>query len=192
VVHSARKQASYADVLASPEHVVAEIIGGQLITSPRPAPRHARAASRLGVALGNSFDQDGGDPGGWWILDEPELHLERAGHPIVPDLAGWRVERLPELPDAAHFELAPDWICEVLSASTEAVDRADKMPVYAAAGVSHAWLIDPLLTTLEVFRREQERWVLVTTHKGDIVVRAEPFDAVAIDLRPLWRRSARG
>lgn len=189
----ARKRPTYDDVLAVPEHLVAEIICGELVTTPRPAPLHTRTASRLGVVLGSAFDHDGEGPGGWWILDEPELHLENADDPIVPDLAGWRVERMPELPETAYFALPPDWICEVLSRGTAARDRADKMPIYAAAGVSHAWLVDPQIATLEVFRRnEAGRWVLVETHEGSHQVHAEPFDAVAIDLGALWRRRARG
>jgi hypothetical protein len=131
----ARKRPTYDDVLAVPEHLVAEIICGELVTTPRPAPLHTRTASRLGVVLGSAFDHDEDGPGGWWMLDEPELHLENADDPIVPDLAGWRVERMPELPETAYFALPPDWICEVLSRGTAARDRADKMPIYAAAGV---------------------------------------------------------
>ena len=108
---------------------MAEIVGGQLRTHRRPGPAHARASSKLGGHLDRFFDEGDGGPGGFWILDQPELHL--AADIVVPDLAGWRVERMPELPTAAFFELAPDWICEVLSPSTAAEDRADKMPIYA-------------------------------------------------------------
>jgi Uma2 family endonuclease len=156
--------------------------------SPRRGPAHARAASVLGDVIGGPFDRGAGGPGGWWILDEPELHLQGPGEPIVPDLAGWCTERMPELPDT-HFDLAPDWICEVLSPSTESLDRSDKMPIYAAAGVRYAWLVDPLLETLEVFRREGNRW-FVEVYRGSRSVRAKPFDAVEIDLSPLWRRRA--
>lgn len=188
MVELARKRATYADVLAAPVHMVAEIINGELVTSPRPAPPHARAASRLGVILGSSFDHDSEGPGGWWIIDEPELHLSAPGEPVVPDIAGWRAERLPELPDSAYFALAPDWVCEVLSPSTEARDRADKMPIYARAGVGHAWLLDPLVQTLEVFRLQAPKWVLVETFKGRSTIRAEPFEAAEVDLGQLWRR----
>ena len=120
----ARKRATYEDLLAVPDNLVAEIINGELVTSPRPAPRHARAASALGGALWG-FDSGPGGPGGWWILIEPELHLDGHQQVLVPDLAGWRVERMPELPDTAYFEVEPDWVCEVLSPSTAAIDRAD-------------------------------------------------------------------
>jgi Uma2 family endonuclease len=180
----AKRRATYQDLLAVPSHLVAEIIDGELTTSPRPAPRHARASSRLGGVLDGPFDRGTGGPGGWIILDEPELH--HRGDVLVPDLAGWRRERLPKLPDAAHFELAPDWICEILSPSTEANDRAGKMPIYAREGVKHAWLINPLSRTLEVFRLGGTSWTLATTFRGDRTVRVEPFDAIEIDIGSLW------
>lgn len=183
----ARKRATYEDLRAVPPHLVAEIVGGVLRTHPRPAPPHARAASKLGAKLDHAFDEGDTGPGGWWILDEPELHLP-GGDVVVPDLAGWRIERMPELPTTAYFELVPDWICEILSPSTEAEDRADKMPSYAAAGVAHAWLIEPVLRTLEAFRLERERWTLLTTTRGDARVRAEPFTELDLDLASLWAR----
>src|ERR1700739_3549628 len=114
------RRATYADLEAVPPHQVAELVGGVLHVMPRPAPRHARSASRLGMKLGGPFDLGEGGPGGWHILDEPELHFPVPNAPgeidaLVPDLAGWRRERMPELPETAAFELAPDWICEVLS-----------------------------------------------------------------------------
>jgi Uma2 family endonuclease len=186
----ARKRATYADLLAVPRHLVAEIIGGVLQTHPRPAPRHALASSVLGGRIGRAFHEGDGGPGGWWILDEPELHLLDGAEVVVPDLAGWRAERMSTLPETAYFTLPPDWLCEILSPSTEADDRTDKMPVYAAAGVGHAWLLDPIVRTLEIFRLESGRWVLVTTFKGDAVVRAEPFDAIELDMGALWRGPA--
>ncbi len=185
----ARKPATYQDLLQVPGHLVAEILGGALITSPRPAPRHARAASALGAALWGPFDGGIGGPGGWWILIEPELHLER-GAIVVPDLAGWRMDRMSDLPDTAYFELAPNWVCEILSTSTEAIDRADKMPAYASAGVDHVWLLDPILETLEVFRLDSSQWTLLRTIKGSGKVRVEPFEAIEIDLGLLWRKRA--
>jgi Uma2 family endonuclease len=176
----------YEELLALPDRVVGEIIGGQLVTHPRPAAPHANVASNLGGELHGPFRRGRGGPGGWVVLDEPELHLH--GDVLVPDLAGWRRERMPELPDAAAFELAPDWVCEVLSPSTAAVDRADKLPIYAREGVRHAWLLDPVATTLEVLRLEGEGWRLVATWRGDAVVRAEPFDAIELELAVLWAR----
>ncbi len=185
-------RAIYADLEAVPANKVAELIRGVLYAMPRPASRHARASSSLGVELGGPFDRGRGGPGGWWILDEPELHFPDPTSPgekdvLVPDLAGWRRERLPALPDVAAFTLAPDWICEVLSKSTEDVDREEKMPVYAREGVRHGWLIDPVAKTLEVYTLSAERrWGEAVIFSGAEVVRAVPFDALGLDLAALW------
>ena len=181
----AERNAIYADILALPENLVGEIICGQLHTHPRPAPRHARAYSALGGNLGSSFDWGPGGPGGWWILDEPELHL--GGDIIVPDLAGWRRERMPALPESAWFELAPDWVCEILSPSTARTDRALKMPIYAREGVPHLWLADPDAHTLEVYRlQDDSHWLLLSTLKDDDPVQQPPFEAVTFSLGSLW------
>lgn len=181
---SAKRRATYQDVLDAPEHLVAELIGGDLHVSPRPGGPHAAAASTLGYLLGPPFHIGSGGPGGWIVLDEPELHL--GADIAVPDLAGWRRERLPVVPAGAYFTLAPDWICEVLSVSTEAMDRADKLPIYAAAGVMHVWLINPRRHMLEVMRRHEGKWLTLAVHHGGLRVRAEPFDAIELDLSLLW------
>lgn len=182
----ARRYATYADLMAVPGHLVAEIINGELVTHPRPATPHATASTNLTGELYGPFRKGIGGPGGWVILDEPELHL--GPDVVVPDLAGWRRERMPETPVAPAIELPPDWVCEVLSPSTEATDRADKMPIYAHAGVKHAWLIDPELRTLEVFRLDAGGWRVVGTYRNNAKVRVEPFDAVELDLATLWER----
>jgi Uma2 family endonuclease len=185
-----RLSAVYADLEAVPAYLVAEIINGELQTLPRPAPKHAKTASFLGGELHGPYHRGLGGPGGWIILDEPEIHL--GPDVLVPDLAGWRVERMPELPDAAYFTLPPDWICEVLSPSTEAVDRADKMPIYAREGVRHAWLLDPLLKTLELFALSAlssgRVWTPSGVHRDDARVRAAPFDAIELELALLWAK----
>ncbi|MCC6521324.1 MAG: Uma2 family endonuclease [Polyangiaceae bacterium] len=183
----ATRQATYDDLLALPRHVVGELIHGVLHVQPRPASPHARAASSLGGELYGPFDRGRGGPGGWIILHEPELHL-RGGHVVVPDLAGWRRERMPELLEVSAFELPPDWLCDVISASTAAVDRAEKLPLYAAEGVAHVWLVDPGPHTLEVLRLDGATYRLLVTHRGDARVRAEPFAAGEIDLSALWSR----
>ena len=179
-----RRPATYEDLLKVPEHLVAEILDGELHTSPRPAPRHASAGSGIGGALFGPFDRGRDGPGGWRILFEPELHLER--DVVVPDLAGWRRVRLPRLPETAFFALAPDWVCEVISPSTAAMDRVKKLTIYAREKVSHVWLVDPLAQTLEVLRLDSGRWTIVSTWSGVDVVRAEPFDALELDLTWLW------
>lgn len=183
---AARKLATYQDVLDAPEHQVAELLDGVLYTSPRPASPHARAASKLGGALDGPFDSGRGGPGGWVLLDEPELHL--AGDVVVPDLGGWRRERMPEMPHEPFFTLAPDWVCEVLSPSTARIDRVLKLPVYAAAGVRHVWLVDPLAQTLEVLRLTESGYLLAQSFGETGEVRAEPFDAVPLPLSVLWSR----
>ena len=180
-----KKGATYDDLRAVPDHLVAELIGGELITSPRPGLRHANAASLLGHELIGPFRRGIGGPGGWVILDEPELHL--TADVIVPDLAGWRRERLAGLAvDATTISVAPDWFCEVLSPSTVRLDRARKLPLYAHHAVSFGWLLDPIAKTLEVLRLTDGQWLLVGTYEGDARVRAVPFEAVEIDLGILW------
>lgn len=184
MVAPVRRPATYADVLASPRHLVAEIIAGELRLTPRPAGPHALVASVLGEELGPPFRRGRGGPGGWILLDEPELHL--GAEIVVPDLAGWRRARMPAVPSVAYFELAPDWICEVLSPSTEKADRAEKLGIYGAAGVGHAWLVNPLARTLEVLRRHDAHWLTIAVHKDDDRVHAEPFDAIELELARLW------
>jgi Uma2 family endonuclease len=178
------RPATYKDILSLPDHVVGEIVEGELFVSPRPAPRHARAGSAIGFALGPPFDHGQGGPGGWWILAEPELHLGNAV--VVPDLAGWQRQRMPALPDAAYFTTAPDWICEVLSPSTARLDRHRKLGVYAQAGVAHAWLVDPIARTLEVLRLDGDHWIIDAVHSGDDSVQAQPFDAIAVQIARWW------
>lgn len=181
---TARKPATYQDVLDAPRGLVAEILDGELHTQPRPAAPHAEAASVLGMDLGGPFHRGRGGPGGWIILYEPELHLR--DDILVPDLGGWRRERLPAVPDAAFFELAPDWACEVLSPSTALIDRRQKLPIYARERVPHIWLVDPKAKSMEVFRLDAESYRLVAVHGEADVVRLEPFEAVELTLSALW------
>ena len=178
------RQATYEDLLQVPEPLVAEVLNGELHTHPRPAPRHARASSILGGKFTEPFDLGHGGPGGWWIPDEPELHL--GSDVLVPDLAGWRRERMPELPETAWFELAPDWICEVISPATAQTDRSIKMPFYAENGVGNLWLLDPLIRTLEAYELREGHWSLLTTLKDEDRVRLAPFDAIEFPLADLW------
>lgn len=175
---------------AVPSEMVAEILDGELFTFPRPGRPHTRGASRLGMKIGGAFDLGDGGPGGWVILDEPELHLGPRPDKIVPELAGWTREHMPDAlggEDApAYYDTAPQWVCEVISPRTERVDRGKKMRIYRREGVRNVWLLSPLQQTLEVYRLEEGRWVLLDTHEGDDKVRAEPFAAIAIDLAMLW------
>ncbi len=180
----AERLATYEDLFDLPEHLIGQIIHGQLVVLPRPAPKHAAASSNIGYELGYPFHHGRGGPGGWWILDEPELHLQ--GDILVPDLAGWRRERMPTLPETAYFDLAPDWVCEVLSPSTGQLDRADKMPIYARWGVKFLWLVDPDAQLLESYQLHEQHWLLLKVYQSAETVSAPPFEAIAFDLDDLW------
>lgn len=179
-----KKGATYEDLCAVPDNYVAEIFDGELYASPRPALPHTRAASVLGVELGSAFDRGLRGPGGWIILYEPELHF--GNDVLVPDLAGWRRSRMPAVPPDAYLTPAPDWVCEVLSPSTEPLDRNQKLRIYARERVAHAWLVDPLRRMLEVFALEANTWAPPAVHEGAGKVRAKPFDALELELGALW------
>ncbi len=180
------KPATYADLMAVPSNQVAEIMNGRLITQPRPAPNHALTSSNLGYTIGPPYHRGfNGGPGGWWIIDEPELHL--GPHVLVPDLAGWKRERMPQIPDTAWFETPPDWVCEVLSPSTEKYDRHEKRDIYAQFGIKWLWLINPTSKILEGFALQNGKWVLLATFsKDDDEIILDPFTAVPFKLGVLW------
>jgi Uma2 family endonuclease len=171
----------------APSNVVAEILDGALSLLPRPRPRHAQAAARIAGALRGFHDPDDGEPGVWVVLIEPELHLGPRPHIVDPDLAGWWRVHLPEEPVEAAIRLAPDWICEILSDRTEAMDRGPKRRIYRQAEVGYLWLCDPRIQTLEVYRLENGRWAEIDTFEGNVKVRAEPFEAIELDLERIWR-----
>ena len=179
-----RPRATYQDVLDAPPHRVAEIVDGVLHINPRPPTLHALAKSSLGHALSGPFRFGRGGPGGWWIIFEPELHLGE--DVLVPDVAGWRRARMPNYPDTPCWTLAPDWVCEVPSASTRKLDLHGKRPIYAKAGVGHLWLVDPADRALEAFELRNGKWAPLATAKDDAPVRIRPFEAVTFSLRDLW------
>jgi Uma2 family endonuclease len=187
----ARRVATYDDVLAAPEGMTAEILDGELHLSPRPGGAHQLTASSMGADVLVTFARESGGPGGWIILHEVELHL---GAPAprtvvaVPDLSGWRKERMPKPPTTAAVELPPDWVCEVLSpgARNARRDRLLKAEAYHRAGVGWMWLVDPLARTIEVMQHTEAGWLRVQTHDGDGEARLAPFDAVAFDTAPWW------
>jgi Uma2 family endonuclease len=184
----AKRAATYDDVLSAPAHQVAEVIDGELVLSPRPAGPHSVAESALIGELGPPFARGRGGPGGWIILVEPELHL--GTDILVPDLAGWQRETMNAVASAPYFTIRPDWVCEVLSPSTERLDRSAKVALYAGAGVSQAWLVNPLQHTLEVLRLSAKtpgQWTSLSVFRDDARVRAEPFDAFELDLSILWQ-----
>lgn len=180
------KPSLYQQLLALPDHVNGEILNGQIYAQPRPSGLHALAERGLSIDLGGPFDFGRGGPGGWWILTEPEIHFVRDIEVAVPDLAGWRRERMPNVPAEHRFEVVPDWLCEILSPSTLKKDRAVKLPLYAHYGVPYAWFVDPVARILEAYELRQERWTLLATLKDDATVSLPPFDAVSFSLADLW------
>ena len=180
----ASRRATYQDVLDAPPYKVAEVVDGTLYIFDRPAIPPTLARSRLGNFLGTPFDQGRGGPGGWWILNEPQIHLGE--DIVVPDISGWRRERMPVLPDAAYITLAPDWVCEVLSPSTRKLDLGGKSAVYARAGVSHIWFVDPIARTLEARELRGTKWAEIATLHDDATVSLPPFEAISFSLDDLW------
>lgn len=176
----------YERLLALPERITGEIIDGELHTQPRPTGRHVNAELGLGSTLRIPFHKGQGGPGGWWIEAEPEIHFVRDTVVVVPDLAGWRRERMPDIPEDHRFEVVPDWVCEILSPATAKRDRAQKLPLYAEYGVAHAWLVDPIARTLEAFSLQGKNWLLIATMKDDDSVSVPPFDAISFSLADLW------
>lgn len=177
-------KATYDDIVALPDSKIGEIVEGALYASPRPALRHAKIAVNLVLAVGTRFGREQLGRKGWHILFEPEVHL--GDEVFVPDLAGWRIERLESIPDTAWAETPPDWVCEILSPSTGQYDRAVKLPAYARHGVSYAWIVDPSLRRIETFVRDGNEWRSTGIWSGDEQVAAPPFETAAIDLRPIW------
>lgn len=179
-----QRPATYQDVLDAPPNKVAELVNGALHLQPRPRARHGFASSRLGARINSDFDSGDHGPGGWWIIDEPELHF--GDDVVVPDIAGWRRETMPEFPDTAAIDQAPDWICEVLSPSTRQFDLTEKRDVYLQERVGHLWFVDPGVRTLEAFELKDETWSLLTALKDNDPVSVPPFDAIEFPLSTLW------
>lgn len=184
MAEAAVRQATYGDLEAVPDHLVAEIIDGVLETHPRPRPRNGIAAARLSGELDRPFARGRGGPGGWVFIIEPELHLRF--QVVVPDLAGWRRERMPTEPEDAFIEIPPDWVCEILSPSTMRLDRGPKRRIYAEAGINHLWLLDPAAGVLEGFALTDGRWLLLDTVLRGETVAIPPFDAVPFPLDDLF------
>ena len=186
MAEAARYKTLYEALEALPEGLTGEILDGQLHTMPRPRPPHAVAASKLTARLIGPYADGVGGPGGWWIVVEPEIHFVRKAEVLVPDLAGWRRERMREVP-SDYFEVIPDWVCEVLSPSTRSKDREIKMPIYARYGVAHVWLIDPKARVLEAYERRNSEWAEIGRYGADDIVQPAPFPAAAFRPTDLWR-----
>lgn len=185
-MQTAERSMLYEQLEALPEGLTGELINGQIHTQPRPAGPHANAASVLEMDIGSAYHRGRGGPGGWWIIMEPEIHFLRDVEVMVPDLAGWRRNRMPSIPRDQRFEVVPDWVCEVLSFSTESKDRKHKMPLYGSYGVAYAWLVDPLARTLEAYENRNGKWIALGAFKDTETVCVPPFEALTIPLADLW------
>lgn len=162
-----------------------EIVNGEIRTHPRPGPPHLEASAAMSAILGGAFQFGfGGGPGGWVILAEPRIRFGEECR--VPDFAGWRKERYVRPHGSRPYEVSPDWVCELLSKATAVEDRTEKLPLYAKHGVRHAWILDAIAQTLEVLRLDGDQWLLAKTFGADAKIRAEPFEAIEIDLTLLW------
>ncbi len=181
-----RPPLSVEDVRRSPGHFVAEYLNGELAYRQRFSNRFVNAKSVIGMEIGFHFHGEGGagGPGGWWILDEPELHL--GNEVIVPDLAGWRSDRLGAIGDELSFSTAPDWVCEVLSPHSARMNSTQKLPIYLREHVRHVWIVDPIAQTLVVFRHTGSQWLLAADDGGQALIRAEPFESVELNLARAW------
>ncbi|NEV61420.1 Uma2 family endonuclease [Thiorhodococcus minor] len=183
---AARKLSVYEQLMALPEGLTGEIINGQLRAQPRPSWAHGLAASRLGADLEGPYGRGRGGPGGWWIIDEPEVHLVLDTEVVVPDIAGWRRERMPIPPQGHKIQIVPDWICEIFSPSSKSTEREEKMPLYAHYGVQFAWLVDPKTRTLEAYGLAGAVWHPIGVFRDDDTVTVAPIDAIVIRLADLW------
>jgi Uma2 family endonuclease len=178
------RAATYKDLELVPDGLKAEILEGDLWVSPHPTPRHQHVGMRLVLELGPPFQDGRGGPGGWYLLYEPELAFD--GDVLVPDLAGWRRERNLKLMDRAPIIDSPDWVCEIISRSTEKVDRSLKKRIYARHGIQYLWFVDPNRRRLEVMKLDSGEWTTILVVKDDSVAAAEPFDALPLSLARLW------
>ena len=179
------RKATYQDVLDAPPNMVAQLIDGELYLQARPAGPHVWASGTLHTALNGKFGDFEDRPGGWVILHEPELHLGE--NVIVPDIAGWRVENLPEIPATAKFDIVPDWICEVLSPSTRNRDLGPEREICAYHGVGHLWIVSHVARKLQIFELSGGEWLSITILEGMVAISVPPFENLNIPLSRLWR-----
>lgn len=181
-----RKPSLYEQLVALPDGLTGEIINGQLRTQPRPAWPHSLAGSRLGADIEGPYGRGRGGPGGWWIIDEPEVHFILDTEITVPDIAGWRKARMPSPPEGHKIQIVPDWVCEIFSPSSKSTDREEKMPLYARYGVRFTWLVDPKTHTLETYELADAKWQPSGIFRDDDTVSVAPFDEIVIQLADLW------
>jgi Uma2 family endonuclease len=179
------RPATLEDLQALPPELKGEIIDGKLYVQPRPRARHARVKAVIVTSTHGAYDLGRGGPGGWWILPEPGIELPGSTE-FSPDVAGWRRERLPELPEDEPIRVVPDWVCEVLSPRTRGYDLIKKRPFYARSGVNWLWYVDVEAHTISVSQLRDGEWVEVAVHGDEQRVRIPPFPEVELDLALWW------
>ena len=181
-----------ADLDALPAGIVGEIIEGVLYTMTKPRMRHQRTTTRIGAGVGDPFDVGRGGPGGWWIVTEPGIELANDTKEISPDVAGWRRERMPDMPGDEPIRLVPDWVCEILSKSTRRHDLLRKLPYYARVGVAYAWVVDLEARVLTSHRLDSTDWRIIGTYSDETEARIAPFDVVPLNVADWWPPAAPG
>lgn len=183
------KPPTLADLDALPPGVVGEIIDGVLYTMTKPRMRHQRTMLKIGGGVAAPFDDGIGGPGGWWIIPEPGIELPDTPE-IAPDVAGWRRDRMPEMPIDEPIRIVPDWVCEILSPTTRRHDLLVKLPYYAKVGVAYHWLVDLEGRTVTAQRLDSGRWTTLGVYCDETDARIEPFDVVPLHVASWWPPAA--
>jgi len=182
--------ATYQDILDAPDDMRAEVVNGELHLLPRAAPRHQRFSFLFGNALETSLRDRKSGHSGWVFIPDTNVHL--SDHDICgPDIAGWRVETMPDVPETAHITIRPDWVCEIISPSSERLDRHDKFAMYANFGIPYYWIVDHRNRLVEAYALEQGRWVAIGVGSNDDAISFAPFDTIGLELGRLWPDGAR-
>ncbi len=178
---SAKRLATYDDLLALPDDVRGQVVAGEVIVSPSPTPLHQSVLAEIYSELRGPFQRGRGGPGGWWLI--PDVDVRFGPHDIFrPDISGWRRESVPEFPMKRPVIQRPDWVCEGLSPRTAVVDQGIKRNVYASAGVPWYWLVEPANRSLTVLRLSPEGYVMEVVVGESDSAHLPPFDAIECEV----------
>jgi len=184
-VPTAARLATFEDLKTLEEPDRVEVINGALVQKAMPSVAHSRSQTQLILELGDFTRRHGRRPGGWWLLTE--IHVEYQDHQIhCHDVAGWRRDRVLEMPSEWPVKLRPDWVCEIVSPSHEKRDMVDKPKVLHAAEVPHLWLLNPEEKMLLVQRWSPAGYITVLAASSGQTVRAEPFDLIELRVGVLF------